>query len=117
MAIVEQHRSPDGLMMLLDDLTASDWTIGFDAYDWHTHGDILQAWGYDGTPEACARAFVDDILKSRRVIAVVRTDGKVSDIIVPDDHVDRPLSKSFAKYAPPNETTEFRYWNGQSAAG
>jgi hypothetical protein len=116
MAIVERHTSPDGLMALLVDSTAGDWTIGFDGYAWHTHGDILNAWGYEGSPEARTHAFVEDILQSRRVIAIVRTDGKVSDIIVPDDLVDRPLSESFAKYAPPNETTEFRYWNGQPAA-
>jgi hypothetical protein len=116
MAIVERHTSPDGSMTLFVDLTASDWTVGFDGYVWHTHGDILDAWGYDGAPEARTRAFVDDITKSRRVIVVVRTDGKVSDISVPDGLVDRPLSKSFAMYAPANETAEFRYWNGQSAA-
>lgn len=103
-------------MVLLVDLTAGDWTIGFDGFAWHTHGDILDAWGYDGSPEACTRAFVHDILQSRRVIAVVRTDGKVSDIIVPDDLVDRPLAKSFGRYAPPNEVTEFRYWNGRPVA-
>ena len=116
MAIVERHTSPDGLMVLLVDLTGGDWTVGFDGSAWHTHGDILNAWGYDGTPEACTRAFVDEIVQSRRVIAVVRTEGEVSDVTVPDDFTDRPLSKSFAEYTPPNETVEFRYWNGQPAA-
>ena len=103
-------------MVLLVDSTAGDWTIGFDGYAWHTHGDILNAWGYEGTPEARTRALVDDIIQSRRVIALVRTGDRVSDIIVPDDLVDRPLSKHFAKYARPNETTEFRFWDGQPAA-
>lgn len=103
-------------MVLLVDRTHGDWTIGFDGFAWHTHGDILDAWGYDGSPEARTRAFVDDILQSRRVIAVVRTDGRVSDVIVPDDLVERPLMNSFGRYAPPNEVTEFRYWNGQPAA-
>lgn len=115
MASIERHTSPDQSMVLLVDSTADDWTIGFDGYSCQTHGDILNAWGYEGTPEARARNFVDDILQSRRVIAVIRMDGKVSDIVVPDDLVDRPLSKSFGKYAPPSETTEFRYWNGQPA--
>jgi hypothetical protein len=113
MAIVERHTSPDGSLVLLVDLTAGDWTIGFQGYAWHTHGGILEWSGYDGTPEARTRAFVDDVIQSRRVIVVVRTDGKVSDVIVPDDLVD--LSKSFAKYAAPNEATEFRYWNGRPA--
>jgi hypothetical protein len=32
MAIVERHTSPDGSMVLAVDLTAGDWTIGFDGY-------------------------------------------------------------------------------------
>ena len=32
MAIVERHTSPDGAMVLLVDLTADDWTVGFDGY-------------------------------------------------------------------------------------
>src|SRR4051794_11547031 len=108
MAIVERHTSPDGLMCLLVDSTAGDWTIGFDGYSWHTHGEILDAWGYEGSPEAQTRAFVRDILGSRQVIAIVRTDGKVSNIIVPDDDLSgRPLSVVFGEYAPPNQTTEF----------
>lgn len=116
MATVERHTSPDGLIMLAVDSTAGDWTIGFEGYAWHTHGDILSAWGYQGSPGARTRAFVDDILESRRVIAIVRTDGKVTDISVPDDLMDRPLSGHFARYAPSNETIELRYWNGQAAA-
>jgi hypothetical protein len=116
MTIVERHKSPDQLMELLVDSTGRDWTIGFAGYPWHTHGDILNAWGYSGAPEAQTRAFVDDILGSRRVIIVVRMDGKISDIVVPDDLVDRPLSKSFGQHAAPGETFELRYWNGQPVA-
>src|SRR4051812_11842874 len=116
MAIIERHTSPDDSMVLLVDLTGGDWTIGFDGFAWHTHGDILDAWGYEGAPEARMRAFVDDIVQSRRVIALVRIDGNVREIRVPADLADRPLSKSFGKYAAPNETAEFRYWNGQPAA-
>ena len=103
-------------MILLVDSTDGDWTIGFEGFAWHTHGDILDAWGYDGSPEARTRAFVDDILQSRRAIAVVHMDGKVSDVVVPDDLVERPLMKSFGRYAATNEVTEFRYWNGRPAA-
>jgi len=115
MAIIERYTSPDALMELLVYSTAGDLTISFSGYNWHTHGNILNAWGYEGSPEASTRAFVEDILQSRRGIAVVRLDGKVSEIIVPDDLLDRPLCESFAKYTQPNEMTEFRYWNGQPA--
>lgn len=102
-------------MTLAVDVTAGDWTIGFMGFAWHTHGDILDAWGYEGTPEARTRAFVDDVLQSHRVIAVVRIDGKVSDLFVLHDVVERPLSTYFDEYAAPDETMEFRYWNGHAA--
>jgi len=114
MAIVERHVSPDQSMVLTVDLTDGDWTIGFEKYGWHTHGDILHAWGYSGSPEERVRAFVDDVLQSKRVIAIVEVDAKVTDLIIPDDYVDRPLSDNFlGKYAAPNETARFRYWNGE----
>ena len=77
MAIIERHKSADGLMELIVDLTDGDWTVGFEGYPWHTHGDILDAWGYEGPPEKKVRAFVTDVLDSKRVIVVTRIDGKV----------------------------------------
>jgi hypothetical protein len=116
MAIVERHESPDRQLTLLVDVTDNDWTIGFDGFAWHTHGDILHAWGCDGPPEAATRQFVDEILASRREICVYRVDGRMSDASVPGLYDDRPLQTHFAKYAPPNETMEIRYWDGRAAA-
>ena len=115
MAIIERHTSPDNSMVLIVESSDNDLAIGFEGYTWHTHGDILNAWGYEGSPEKRTRAFIDDIVESRRVIAIVRIDGAISDICIPDDMMERPLSKSFNEYAPPNEKVDFRYWNGQPA--
>ena len=42
MAIVERHTSPDGLLeLIVDRADDGDWTVGFDGFAWHTHGDIL----------------------------------------------------------------------------
>ena len=113
MAIIEQHRSPDGLLELLVDNTAGDWTIGFKGYAYHTHGDILAATEYPGTVESAVRAFVDDILSSRRVIVVSRINGRVRDFAIPEntnpDH-------DYMKYALPGETIEKRFWNGRKVA-
>ena len=115
MAITERHTSPDMLLVLIVDVTAGDWTIGFEGGPWHTHGDILDACGYDGPPAAGMRAFVDDILQSRRAIAVVRVDGRICDIVVPDDPDGRQWKERSRKYARPNETVELRYWDGKPA--
>ena len=113
MAIIERHLSPDGLLhLVVDRADDGDWSVGFEGFAWHTHGDILEWSGYDGTPEDRVRAFVDDIIASRRVIVISRVDGKVRDAWVTDDPTHNEL-----KYAEPNETIEKRLWNGQLAAG
>ncbi|HYE19339.1 MAG TPA: hypothetical protein VEA69_12895 [Tepidisphaeraceae bacterium] len=117
MAIVERHESSDRLLTLLVDVTDGDWTIGFEGGDWHTHGDLLDAWGCDGPPDAATRRFVDDILASRREICVYLVNGRVADASVPSLHDDRPLHAAFAKYAAQKETLEVRYWDGRPAAG
>lgn len=69
MSMVERHTSPDGLLELIVDLTDGGWSIGFDKFPWHTHGDIRHVSGYTGTPEVASRQFVGDILSSRCVTA------------------------------------------------
>lgn len=115
MAIVERHKSSGELPDLIVDVKGEEWTIGFDAYVWHTHGDILHAWGYLGSPAEATRQFVDDIIASRRQIIVRRTNGKIRDLDVPaEPTVDpREVADDIRQYAPPGETAEIWYWNGQ----
>lgn len=113
MAIVERHISPDSLLQLIvDRADDGDWSVGFGGFAWHTHGDILEWSGYAGPPAERVRAFVDDIIASRRVIVVSRIDGMVRDAWVTDDPTHDEL-----KYAEPNETIEKRLWSGEPAAG
>lgn len=121
MAIVERHKSPNGLPDLIVDVDGEDWSIGFDGYPWHTHGDILDAYGYRGSPQEATRQFVDDILASRRPIVVWRIDGSIADFDVPvEREVDRRAIaeeiRKFRKYGPPGETAEICYWNGQRSS-
>jgi hypothetical protein len=107
MSIAERHTSPDGLLQLIVDLAVDgDCSVGFDGFEWHAHGDILTI-DYGGSPESAARAFVDDIIASRRVIVISRVDGGIRDAWVTDDP-----SNDEMKYAYPNETIEKRFWNG-----
>lgn len=107
MAIVERHTSPDGLLHLIVDLADDgDWSVGFDEFEWHTHGDLL-TWEYGGLPEDAIRAFVDDILASRRVIVLSWLNGELRDVWV----TDASLSEE-TEYASPKETIEKRLWNG-----
>lgn len=104
-----------GLLKLVVDLTGGDWTIGFEGYACHTHGDILYAWGYPGAPAEATRAFVDDIIGSRRPIVVWRINGQIRDVDFPlelDLNALRDAKrKSLAKYGEPGETFEVRYWD------
>jgi hypothetical protein len=110
MAIVERHRSADGLLELIVDHTAGDWTIGFSGVPGHTHGDIL-AELEGGSPESATKAYVRDILDSKRVIVIHRVDGVIRDAWV----ADVPVA-DLVKPTSPTETIETRLWNGQPAA-
>jgi hypothetical protein len=108
MHILEEHRSPDGLLkLLIGQSDNGDITLGFDGFAWHTHADILAS--HSGLSETVAvKRFVDDLLNSKAIIAVARTEGIIRDVWVTD--APRP-----DKYKPVNETLEFRYWDGRSA--
>ena len=107
--LIEQHRSPDGLLTLKVGREADgDVCIGFDGYSWHTHADILASLSGLREDEA-VRQFVDDLIGGRAIIAVARVSGKVRDVWV----VDEPTPD---KYKPDDETIEFRYWDGRSVA-
>jgi hypothetical protein len=107
MTVVEEHRSPDGLLRLIvtcDD--EGDVAIGFDGYAWHTHGDILAS--LSGLPEKEAiRDFVNHITGGRQIIAISRVNGEIRDVWPTDD------PKKEFKYKPPEESLEFRRWSGQ----
>ena len=99
--IAARHTSPDGLLTLLVDEEDGDWTVGFEGSDWHTHGDLLTAYG-ERSPELAIDAFVRDLVEGRWVIALLRRDNIIFDIWVTDD----PVSER-------EEGIEFRYWDGR----
>ncbi len=105
MQIVEEHRSPDGLLRFIvcrDD--EGDLSLGFDGFTWHTHADILAE--LSGlSQDAALRTYVDALLRDAAIIAIARVGGKIQDVWVADDA--RP-----DKYKPEDETIEFRYWSG-----
>lgn len=112
LAIVERHLSPDGLLLLIvERADDGDWSVGFDGYSWHTHGDLL-AFEYGGLPDAAVRAFVNDIITSQRVVVISRLDGTFNDVWITDDPCRDEM-----KYAEAKETIEKRYWNGEQFAG
>ena len=111
MAIVERHTSHDRLLhLIVDRADDGDWAVGFDGFEWHTHGDLLTH-EYGGSAENAVRSFVDDVLASRRVIVISRLDGKIRDVWVTDDP-----SFDETEYAYPNETIEKRLWSGEPVA-
>lgn len=107
METIEKHTSPDcflRLVVLRD--TDGDLAIGFEGFAWHTHGDILAT--LSGLPESQAiQQFIESIVGNKQLIAIARVDGNIRDVWPTDD----PLSAF--KYKPPEESIEFRLWNGQ----
>ena len=101
--IVARHVSPDGILTLLTDVEDDDWMVGFEGTEWHTHGDLLMAYGHS-SPQLAVEAFVDEILKCTRVIAVERQNDAITGIWVTDDPA-RELADS-------GKAVELRYWDG-----
>jgi hypothetical protein len=108
MHVVEQHRPPDGLLtfrVLRDE--AGDYELGFEGYDWHTHGDILAS--TSGLSASVAvRRFTDELI-GRAIIAIARIGDDIRDVWVTEKPAADP-------YKAENEIIEFRYWDGRRAA-
>ena len=108
MEIIEEHRTPDGLLRFVVERSLDgDLALGFDGYSWHTHGNILASLSGLRVEDA-VRAFIDDLLNGESFIGIARVGGKIQDVWVTDD-------PSPDKYKPDEETMEFRYWDGRAA--
>jgi len=106
---VGEYLSPDGSLKFLVTCEDGDWTLGFDGFHWHTHGDILT--GFSGQDEASAvERFISDLIHNVSVIALTRIAGELMDVRVTDDPA-HDLS-SCKEYGEANETIEFRLWDG-----
>ena len=110
MSLVEEHRTPDNLLrFIVERADDGDLSLGFDGCSPHTHGDILAA--LSGLPlEAAVRQYVDALRSGQSVIAVSRIGGEVREAWV----ADPPYQAD--KYTPPEETIEFRRWDGSLIA-
>ena len=107
----QEHISPDGELRLLIVHEENDFTIGFDGYSWHTHGDViageLQLVGEPPLPaDEAVKRFVTDLVADRVAICIYRTNGRIDDIAatyVPAG--DDP-------YVGPGESVAIRTWSG-----
>ena len=110
MEILEHHSTPDGLLRLIvtsDD--EGDLTIGFEGFEWHTHGDIESA--IRQVPDQVAvQQFITELVTNRAVIAVSRIGGEIRDVWVTADVATE------LKYKGDQESLEFRSWDGSRAA-
>jgi hypothetical protein len=109
MAIIEEHRTPDGLLRFIverdDDGNIS---LGFDGFPSHTRADILAS--SSGLPvQDAIREYVDRLLNGRSLICITSVAGRVRDVSIADD------TRS-DKFKPDGETMQFRFWDGRSVS-
>jgi hypothetical protein len=106
---VGEYVSPDGQLRFLVTCPDGDWTIGFDGFPWHTHGSILAELSGQNEITAIER-FVADLTGNISVIALTRRSGVLADVWITDD----PATKltDYKRYGGPDETLEFRLWDG-----
>jgi len=106
---VGEYVSPDGQLRCLVTCPGGDWTIGFDGFPWHIHGSILAE--LSGQDEiAATERFVADLTGNISVIVLRRRSAVVTDVWITDDPADE-LS-GYKRYGSPDETIEFRLWDG-----
>ncbi|MCK6472013.1 MAG: hypothetical protein L6R28_09730 [Planctomycetes bacterium] len=106
MEILEEHKSPDGLLTL--QVVAGDdglTTIGFAGLPWHTHAEILASVNWTDNATAVKR-FVEEMTGDRETIVVAWLNGKIQDAW-PTDDPEKELD-----FQQPGETLEFRLWSG-----
>ena len=106
---IGEYVSPDGQLRFLVICPDGDWTLGFDGFPWHTHGSILAE--LSGQDEITAiERFVADLTGNNTVIVLRRRSGVLTDVWTTNDPADE-LS-SYKRYGWPDETIEFRLWDG-----
>jgi len=106
---VGEYVSPDGQLRFLVTCPDGDWTIGFDGFPWHTHASILAE--LSGRDEIAAiERFVADLTGNISVIVLRRRSGVITDVWTTDDPADELLG--YKRYGSPDETIEFRLWDG-----
>ena len=106
---IGEYVSPDGQLKFLITCPDGDWTLGFDGCPAHTHGSILA--DLSGLDEVTAvERYLADLIGNVSVIALRRISGVLSDVWITDDPAEEVLS--WQKYGAPDETVEFRRWNG-----
>lgn len=104
---LEKHTSPDELLTFsVLQYEDGDTSLGFESFDWHTHGDFL-AFRLGVSEEKAIRQFVDDLLNNEQIVVVMKKENKVEQVWITDDPIDE------LKYQQDDEILEFRYWNGQ----
>ena len=106
---VGEYVSPDGKLKFLVTCPDGDWIIGFDGFPSHEHGDLLAI--RSGLDEVSAvERFVGDLIGNVSVIVLTRRSGMPTDVWVTDNPAD--TLSGYEKYRWPDETIQFRLWDG-----
>jgi hypothetical protein len=106
---IGEYASPDGQLKFIVICPDGDWTLGFDGCPAHTHGSILAS--LSGLDEVSAiERYLAELMGNVSVIALRRESGVVTDAWVTDDPAEEVMNSE--KYGGPDETIEFRLWDG-----
>ena len=106
---VGEYVSPDGQLKFLVTCPDGDWSVGFDGFPSHAHGDLLAARSGQDEVSAIER-FVADLIGNISVIVLTRRSGVLTDVWVTENPAD--TLSGYKRYGWPDETIEFRLWDG-----
>jgi hypothetical protein len=106
---IGEYVSPDGQLKFTVICVGNDRTMGFDGFPWHMHGSILAE--ISGSNQILAtERYIADLVGNISVIALKRVAGVLRDIWITNDPVGDLAGCK--RYGVPEETVEFRFWNG-----
>jgi hypothetical protein len=106
---IGEYVSPDKQLRFLVTCPDGDWTIGFDGFPSHTHGSILAELSGQDEISAIER-FIANLTGNISVIVLRRRSGVLTDVWITDDPADE--FAGYKRYGWPDETIEFRLWDG-----
>ena len=102
---MQSYRSLDGLLTFLTHVDDDgDITLGFEGFDWHTHGDLLVG-RFGSDPADATAGFVKALLSDGLLIELLYVGEELFSVAIIDDDDNMNLHDE-------DLTVRRRYWSG-----
>lgn len=101
---------PDVPLNLIFSKPDGDLTVGFEGYEWHTHGSILRAEYEVESDEVALGHFINDLYAGRLEVVLIRTEGSITDAWMTSRKDSATYQDPHSFSLGPGERLEVRGW-------